>query len=166
MRSLFPEPLEFALSEFAAAGSGGGDDPEGEGVALVVGPAEPGVLQGEVGGGQCVVGEPVGLDEEAVLDHRPGVEAPDLARDPQRQVFAARPGDPVEHAEPGLGRLPEGLGADPVGCDDADAGDDRAAGHETSSFGRVMTTADWNPPNPLPTESTLRSLRPRAVRGT
>lgn len=158
--------LELALAELAAAGSGGGDDAHGEGVALVVGPAEPGVLQGEVGGGECVVGEAVGLDEEAVLDHGAGVEAPDLARDAQRQVLAARPGDPVQNVESGLGRLPEGIGAHAVGRDDSDARDDRTAGHETSSFGRVMTTADWNPPKPLPTESTLRSFRPRATRGT
>lgn len=91
--------LELALTELAAAGSGGGDDAHGEGVALVVGPAEPGVLQGEVGGGEGVVGEAVGLDEEAVLDHGARVEAPDLARDAQRQVLAARPGDPVQYVE-------------------------------------------------------------------
>jgi hypothetical protein len=36
----------------------------------------------------------------------------------------------------------------------------------SSPSGRVMTTADWKPPNPLPTESTLFSVRSRATRGT
>ncbi len=112
------------------------------------------------------MGEPVGLDEELVLDQGAGVEAPDLARDAQRQVLAARPGDAVQDAGAGLGGLPEGVGADAVGRDDPDARDDRTAGHETSSFGRVMTTADWKPPKPLPTESTLRSFRSRATLGT
>ncbi len=38
--------------------------------------------------------------------------------------------------------------------------------HRVLPLGLVRTTADWNPPKPLPTESTLRSFRSRATRGT
>lgn len=114
--------------------------------------------------------EPVGLDEEPLLDEVRGVEGPDLTGDAQRQVLAALAGDPVQNAEAFPDGLPVGVGAQSVGRDHTDTGDYRAPGalsaHRVLPPGPVRSTADWNPPNPLPTESTFLSFRGRAVRGT
>ncbi len=166
-----PEFLQFPLAELAAAGPGRGHHADGVRRVGGVG-AQSRVFQGGVGGGQGVVGETVGLDEEGLLDERRRVEPPDLAGDAEGEVLAALPGYSVEDARALLDGLPVGVGVQAVGRDHAHAGDGGLSGayatttHRFLPAGPVRRTADWNPPKPLPTESTLSSLRERAVRGT
>ncbi len=174
-RALPPQVLQLALSELPAAGARGRDHAHGVGGGRVGG-APARVVERELGRGQREVGEAVGLDEVGLLDQRGGVEAADLARDLQGVVLAAVPAEARQAARAVGGHLPERLGADAVRGDHAEAGDGRAAVPRIPpafSHGRpprvpvpVRTTADWKPPKPLPTDSTVRSVRSRAVRGT
>lgn len=131
---------------------------------------EAGVVERELGRGHRVVAEAVGLDEEGLLDQIGGIEAADLARDLEGQVLASLTGDPVQNAQPFPDGLPVRVGAQSIGGDHADPGDDRApwalSAHRVLPPGPVRSTADWKPPNPLPTESTFLSFRGRASRGT
>ncbi|CAM5363749.1 hypothetical protein SHIRM173S_00240 [Streptomyces hirsutus] len=171
-RALPPEFLQLTLPELTAAGTGRGDHADGERLRGITA-AEPGVVEGEGGRRHREMAEPVGLDQEPVLDEGRRVEGADLARHAQRQMTAALTGDPVQHADAFADGLPVGVGPLSVGRDHTDAGDGRAAGalsalstHRFLPPGPVSSTADWKPPNPLPTESTFLSFRGRAVRGT
>ena len=162
--ALAPQLLQFALAELAAAGAGGGDHAHGERRGVGRRPAEPGVVEGEVGRGHREVGEPVGLDEVALLDQRAGGSK-------SRTSPATRSGRCSQPSRVTRSRtlMPSlvdfqnvsvlaPLGATtPMPVTTARRG--RSVAHRVLPLGRVMTTADWNPPNPLPTESTLRSFR-------
>src|SRR6185312_5507345 len=110
----------------------------------------------------------------AALDQDVRVESLDLPGDPQRQIGAALAADRAEHGDAAGQRLPEPLGTDAVGCDDAQAGHHgpptgrgrSGPGHGSLRSAPASTTADWKPPKPLPTDSTVRSRPARAVRGT
>ncbi|GAA4945360.1 hypothetical protein GCM10023238_09500 [Streptomyces heliomycini] len=166
--ALPPQFLQLALAELAAARPGGGDHADGERIGGFA--AESGVVEGEGGGGHREVAEPVGLHQEPVLDEGRRVEGPDLARHAERQMVTALAADQVQHAEAFADGLPVGVGPQSVGRDHTDAGDGRAPGapiaHRVLPPGPDSSTADWKPPNPLPTESTWFSFRGRAVRGT
>lgn len=168
--SLAPQPLQFALAELTAARPGGGHHAHAERGVLVVGPAEPGVVEREIRRGHREVREPVGLYEVTFFHERHRVEAPDLTGDPKRQMFAAFASDAVEDVYPFQRHLPERFRGRAVGGDDTNARDDGAPGlsdvHRVLPPVLVRATADWKPPKPLPTDSTLRSFMGRAVRGT
>lgn len=167
--TLTPQLLELSLSELTAAGTGRGDHADGVRLRGVTA-AEPGFVEGERRSGHTEVGETVRLDEEPLVDEARGIEAADLTADAERHVLASFAGDPVQGAEALPDGFPVRVGVQSVGRDHTDPGDGRAAGaftaHRVLPPGSVRSTADWNPPNPLPTESTFRSFRGRAVRGT
>ncbi len=64
----------------------------------------------------------------------------------------------------GKDALPVLVGADTAGRDHAETGDHRTRHAATSGFASTM--ADWNPPKPLPTETTTSTGMSRAVLGT
>ena len=163
-RPLAPEALDLLLAELVAARGAGGDDPHAVLVVHRLG-VEAGVLHRHLGGGQAHPGPAVGLHDQALLDVVAGLEPLDLAGDLRGVLGRVEALDPLEPAPALLRRLPVGLGADAVGRDHADAGDDCAAAHDINSFGRAKIMADWKPPNPLPVERATSTCFCRATFG-
>ncbi len=186
LAALAPQRLELLLAEVEAA-EGVGSDHAGGVVGQLRG-VGPGVVERLLGRGEREPGDAVGLRQQPAGDVVGVDESGHLPGQLRRITARVEAADRADARFAAQGGGPPGLGAQPVGGGDTDAGDDggRGAGardggsgpggggggggdsgvHRSAfRFGLVRIIALWNPPKPLPTVSTASVRWLRAVSG-
>ena len=159
--SLLPQFLQLALPELIPAGGGAGDHGHVELAQLTR--LDPRVGKRPVGSSERHPRHVVGLQQQPLRQVLGRREPAYLAGQPHPVLGRVEASDrryPERSAER---LLPVLLDPESDGRGDAQAGDD--GGHRRSP-GRVSTMALWNPPNPLPTVSAVRTCCSLATSGT
>ncbi len=112
------------LLEGADAADAGADADAGP-LALEGFRGDPGVLDGQLGRGDGVLGEEVHLPDLLPLDEGQGVEVPDLTGEAGREAGGVEPGDRPDAALPAEKGVPGLFRPDAERRDQPDAGDRR-----------------------------------------
>src|SRR5204862_2564881 len=121
------------------------------------------VGQRPVGRHQGEAGHVVGLWEQLVRQVVLRGESGDLTGESGRVRGGVKAGDAPDAVLAGAGGRPIVVQTEPVGGRHANTGDYHRGGHAAPLSGLVSTMALWNPPNPLPTVSTVPVCCSRAV---
>ena len=163
--ALLPQVVDLALPEVVSARGAGGDHRQVE--RIVCGRVQGRVVEGEPAGGQRQPRPTVGLHPQFAVDVLGLVEVHDVSGQPCGQPVRSESVDRTDSADPFQGAPPVFGDPGPGRGDHADAGDHTESCAHAASPATFLenTMADWNPPNPLPTDSACGTLLSRAVNG-
>ncbi|CAM5264819.1 hypothetical protein STENM327S_07693 [Streptomyces tendae] len=165
LATLAPQLAQLVLAELEAAGRARGDHAHVEGGQLVG--AYTRVGQRPVGGGEGEPGHPVGLRDEPARQVLLCGEPGDLAGEFRRVAGRVEAGEAADAAAAPECGCPVLARPEPGRRGDAESGHhDARRSHTRFLSGSVSTIALWNPPNPLPTVSTVSVSWSRASSGT